>query len=503
MNWQHGYRAEVPYTCGYYRELAPDWLDLAALLKGQPSPRPKPGAPFRYLELGSGMGFGLCLQACLHPEGEFLGVDFNPDHIVHSQRLSEALGLRNVQFVEADILTLTSQPGDIAQNNHHYVIAHGVATWVKEPIRQALMQLAAASLRAGGFFYCSYNTLPGWLQSYPLRQLARAKALRRGSSPDESLKSLLEAAETLQTLLGPPFQPNPLATQVPGLRNELNAIKNHAPEYLIQEYMNDSWEPMTVDQMHELAASHKLRYIGSATLTDNIEQFLHESVREIVLSEADPTVRQSLQDLATNKRFRRDIFCRGVTSMTSIEVSQHFRQVRIALKETPERKDNRYLTSFGTINFSNKVGSVIEEALASGPQELGALQDLNNLQELELAQAIVLLLEANRIGLDRGDASQPAEDMCQHVNRNLATMQMTGRPYCYRVASSIGTAINFSLCEALIESALQSDPEADSVPALIAGLHQMNIAIERDVADVVRTYLMRRPALQRLGVVAP
>jgi hypothetical protein len=291
--------------------------------------------------------------------------------------------------------------------------------------------------------------------------------------------------------------------QVPGLRNELNMINNHAPEYLIQEYMNDTWEPMTVDQMHDLASSYKLRYVCSATLTDNFEQFLHESVREAVLSEPDPTVRQSLQDLATNKRFRRDIFCRGVTSMTNTEVSQQFRQVRIALRETPGRTDNRYSTSFGSVIPNNKVDTVIEESLASGPQELGTLQDLNSFQELELAQAIFLLLEANRIGIDRGDASLQAHNICQEVNRNLTTMQMAGHPYCYRVASAIGTAINFSLSEALIESALQSDPEADPVPALIAGLHQMNIAIERDVADVVNTYLMRRPALQRLGVVGP
>jgi SAM-dependent methyltransferase len=345
MNWQHGYRAEVPYVCGYFRELAPDWLDLAVLLKGQSSPRPKPGAPFRYLELGSGMGLNLCLQASLYPEGEFIGVDFNPDHVVHSQRLSEALELRNVSFVEADILALASQPGDLA-NSHHYVVAHGVATWVKEPVREALMQLAATAMRAGGFFYCSYNTLPGWLQSYPLRQLARAKALRRGSSPGDSLNSLLEAAETLKALIGPPFQPTPLAKQVPGLRHELVEIKNHAPEYLIQEYMNDAWEPMAVDQMHELAATHKLRYVSSATLSDNFEDFLHVSVRDAVLSEADPAMRQTLQDLVTNKRFRRDIFCRGVAMLTSIEFSQQFRQLRVALKEMPQRRDSGYPTSF-------------------------------------------------------------------------------------------------------------------------------------------------------------
>jgi SAM-dependent methyltransferase len=500
MDWQHGYRAEVPYTCGYFRELAPDWLDLAALLKEQPSPRPHPGAPFRYLELGSGMGLSLCLLAALYPEGEFIGVDFNPDHIAHSQRLNDALQLRNVRFVEADILTLANQPGELS-NNHHYVAAHGVATWVQEPIRQALFGLAATALRPGGFFFCSYNTLPGWLHSYPLRQLVMANAHRRGSTPDDLLKSLQDSIDTLKALLGPPFQPTPLATQVPGLRSHLMGLMNHPPEYLIQEYMNDSWDPIPVAQMHDLAAAHKLRYVSSATLSDNLEEFLHDRVRETVLSESDPTIRQTLQDLATNQRFRRDLFCRGTTRMTSVELSQQFRQLRVAPREMPQQKERVYPTSFGAIHFKANRCAAIEDALASGPQELGTVQDLHSLQSRELLQAIVLLLEADRIGIDRGGAGKQAENICRDVNRSLAAMQSTGRPYWVRTAPSIGTAVSFSYAEALIESALQTDPEADPLPALAAGLSEVNYPLDGDPAAVLQAYLLRRPALQRLGAI--
>jgi SAM-dependent methyltransferase len=499
MDWQHGYRAELTYTCGYFRELAPDWLDLAALLKGKPSPREKPGAPFRYLELGSGMGLNLCLHAALYPEGEFIGVDFNPDHIIHSQRLCSALQLRNVRFVEADILTLASQPGDLA-NRQHYVVAHGVATWVSEPVQQALLQLAATALQAGGFFYSSYNTLPGWLQSYPLRQLARAKALRRGSSPDDSLQSLLEAAETLQAVLGPLTQYSPLAMTVPGLRNELASIRNHEPEYLIQEYMNDTWEPLPVHTMHTMAATHKLRYVSSASLSDNFEALVHDSVRDIVLSEPDPTLRETLQDLVVNKRFRRDIFCRGLAALTSVEFSQQLRQIRIALKETPLERNNSFITNFGVINFNADICTAIEESLAQGPQELGTLQDRHNIPMIELAQATILLLEANRIGIDRGDASLQAQDICRDVNRILDSMQRAGRPYGYRAAASIGTAVKFPLGEALSEAALENDPESDPVPAIMTGLEQLGISVKGDVSHELQAYLLRRPGLQRLGV---
>jgi tRNA G46 methylase TrmB len=98
MSWDHGYFSSTSYTSGVYRELAPAWLDFAALLKGHQPPRSHEGEAFSYLELGSGMGLGLCLLAAAYPEGRFTGIDFQPDHIVHSRRLAQQLGLANINF---------------------------------------------------------------------------------------------------------------------------------------------------------------------------------------------------------------------------------------------------------------------------------------------------------------------------------------------------------------------------------------------------------------------
>jgi hypothetical protein len=48
--------------------------------------------------LSSGIGFGLCLLAAAYPEGQFKGILFQPDHIVHSRRLAQRLGLANISF---------------------------------------------------------------------------------------------------------------------------------------------------------------------------------------------------------------------------------------------------------------------------------------------------------------------------------------------------------------------------------------------------------------------
>ena len=57
---------DVPYTAGFYREMAPSHVAFAALVGGS-----APGAavhPRRVLELGFGQGFGLALLAAANPD---------------------------------------------------------------------------------------------------------------------------------------------------------------------------------------------------------------------------------------------------------------------------------------------------------------------------------------------------------------------------------------------------------------------------------------------------
>ena len=104
-DWSHGYNVSMGYSYGFYREMAPDWLDFCAWIGGFEPPR-RAGRPLRYLELGCGQGFGLCLLAAANSGAEFLGVDFQPEHIEHATGLAEAAGLTNVRFVRADFLDL-------------------------------------------------------------------------------------------------------------------------------------------------------------------------------------------------------------------------------------------------------------------------------------------------------------------------------------------------------------------------------------------------------------
>ena len=127
------------------------------MVKGHTPPRPREGAPFRYLELGCAMGCGLCLLAALWPQGRFLEIDVQPDHNAHARPLAGTLGLENLRTREADVLELQDNPSPLGVERgdtgpYDAVAAHGIATWVVEPVQQALLVVASASLLPGGIF---------------------------------------------------------------------------------------------------------------------------------------------------------------------------------------------------------------------------------------------------------------------------------------------------------------------------------------------------------------
>lgn len=496
MSWDHGYFSSTSYTSGFYRELAPAWLDFAALLKGHQPPRSHEGDAFTYLELGSGMGLGLCLLAAAYPEGRFTGVDFQPDHIVHSRRLAQQLGLGNIQFQEADFLSLAADPGPLAAA-HQYVVAHGIATWITAPIQQALLQLAAAALNPGGIFYCSYNTFPGWLGASAFQHLV--ERIRQRQAEASAAQAFQQAAASLTSLLGSEESPSALALGQPALRRRLAQIPNQNAAYLLQEYANQGWQPLYVDQLHQRCAAHKLRFHASATLPENFLELLPANVRPAVQAASDPALRQSLQDLAINQSFRRDLFLRGVATSTEGELRQRLSPIMLRLQEAPATDSYRFDTSFGQVSGVAEHYQQLEACLANGPRSFGQLLDDTQLQLGELAKLLALLLHAGRICFDRSACAD--FERARHVNDQLLSLIVSGRPYAHLVAPASGGGVGFSLVEALLLEGQRRHLGGQELEQhLQQGLAGLGRSLQGEAAEKLTAFAERQPRLQALGV---
>ena len=170
-----GYVADVTYTLGFYRELAPSFLHLTSIVNGVEGL--KLAQPLRYCDLGCGRGYGTVLLAAANPDFEFVGIDFNPSHVAEARGLASRANVPNVAFYETGFGD-AARSSDPKLSNFDVIGIHGVYSWVVPQVRGDIHQFIRDKLLAGGLVYNSYNTLPGWATAMPIQHLIMEHAQR-------------------------------------------------------------------------------------------------------------------------------------------------------------------------------------------------------------------------------------------------------------------------------------------------------------------------------------
>lgn len=462
--WGRGYFTGTTYGSYSFIELAPNWIDFALLSQRQRPPRSGgEGSPFHYLELGSGMGLGLCLLAAAYPEGTFVGIDFHPSHIAHSQWLAAELGLANVSFHEADFLELAAADARLPfdpDSGFHYAVAHGILSWIGPTVRDALLQLTGRLLRPGGAFYCSYNTYPGWLDRSAFKALADLERQRLGSA--NLPLALQRAGSSLERLLQ---SASPLRQTLPQLAGHVQMLNGTRDIHYLCGEFPEHWQPFYVGQVHALAAAHKLSYAASASLPDNFPSLLPAPLAEQLAAEADPTIRQALQDLAINQSFRRDLFVKGPLPLSRSAQEQQLAQLLLrataavgGAADQPLRID----THLGVMGDESGRLQQLEALLAQRPASLAELHQALAIPPEDLVLLTSLLLHAGRVGLDRGAAGEAAQANCRAVNDRLLALMQGGHNLSHFAAPFVGHGAQpFSLIDGFVLDGLQQGLDDD------------------------------------------
>ncbi|HEY9887957.1 MAG TPA: class I SAM-dependent methyltransferase [Candidatus Obscuribacterales bacterium] len=433
--WSSGYNTDLGYTFGYYREIAPEWLDYVALTK---SVTPPTGA-WRYLELGCGQGYGLALLAAINPDHDFLGIDFNPVHITHARGLAQAAGLTNVRFEEADFLA-TAQAWPTAWGQFDYITAHGIYSWMSPEVCAAIVQTVDRAAAPGALFYVSYNSLPAWISSYPVQHLMRLW------QTTESLESVKAIETGLSRLQGLTEAQTGMTKVLPGMKSMLDKVGSRDRSYLVQEYLHDNWHPRWFDQVAAELKPAKLSFVGTATLGDlYLNSFMPEKYREVLNDYTDPIVREVMVDVLTNQSFRRDVFSRGAAPLWSMQRRDALLQQRFALASRPAPTEEiKFKTSMGELKGKAEIYHQFYDALAAGPKSALELMQLPTAKPLglgDILQAIAFMLNAGHITFfvpprDREPALA--------LNRAIAIATAQGAPYRFVIASKIGYVLTVS-----------------------------------------------------------
>jgi SAM-dependent methyltransferase len=451
-SWSHGYNVSTGYTFGFYRETAPDWLDMALVAQGFVPPRNEPGAPFRYLELGCGQGLGLCLMAAANPEGEFLGIDFSPEHIAHAAELAGAMGLTNIRFDEGDFAELAATwPSDYGQFD--YATLHGIYSWVPEPIRANLVTILGKAVSPGGAVYVSYNSMPGWVSTIPFQHMLRLLETRSGVSGMQAIDAgrqlfaQLEAADSA------------VNKALPGLKSRIAATEQQPSAYLVQEYLHENWHPLWCSQVLTELGNAKLGFAGSASIAENLlPAVLPQAMRDLVAAHQDAMVRQDLIDCMINQTFRRDLLVRGPRRLHAGQKGWQDGMRLWRLNQDPVPAELPIKTSFGTVQLQEATIRPLLEGIGEDSRSVAELMALPTSQKQQAGaqQGLLLLLHAGWLACGwRGEQARPSATA---ANAAVARLASDGAPYRHLAAPAIGSAVPASDSEMIMLDGFLSQP---------------------------------------------
>jgi SAM-dependent methyltransferase len=454
MDWKHGYYADSGYTYGYYAETSPLRLAWASLLQGHHSPTQQ----FRYLDAGCGQGLNLILIAAAHPESEFVGIDFLPEHVAHARALARECNLDNVQFIEGDFLELASNYKDLG--TFDYAVCHGITTWIAPEVRASLFDLIGKTLNPGGVFYNSYNTFPGWLSTTPFQHLVLLE--QRSKSGNLALSAAKEHMDLLSGAAPQMFK------SLPNLVDRLKRLKDSDPAYLVQEYNNNFWQPVFVSKMIDEMAKVKLNYLGTATLPEAFDLVLDSTVRSLLEKQQVLSVREQLRDYAINQSFRRDLYVKGFRKPWSVDQSERVRSTKFVRcpsvvlpepgKPFPIRSGSLELNgepvfynSLLTMFSEREEGVTVDHLLSSTDED----------KKQGVVAAVSMLLHGGWI---MPIVSASPDTASTHTNSALGRSISAGAPYRYISVPRCGGAIPLSDAEwFVVDAYIRGIPENEWV----------------------------------------
>jgi SAM-dependent methyltransferase len=434
---RHGYVVSVGYSANFFPTMAPVWLDFC--MRAQGSVPARSGPSFRYLDLGCGPGFHLCLLAVANPDAEFVGIDFHAEHIASGQDLAAAAGIANVTFVQGDFLDLAAAwPAELG--TYDYIALQGILSWVSEDVRAAAFKCVAHASKPGTIASFAYNSQPGSLKGVPFQHLASQLAKTRDDG------AALEAAFTVFRRLRDAKAP--VFSQLPRLERQLEVLALQPLSYLAHEFLTDHWTPLWHSEVARELRSGGFSYAGSATIAEALlPDALPPELRAILAEQRDETLYQDVQDVVIAQQFRRDIFCRSPARAEPAAELDGDAPIHL-LSAPPEGAPVRFSTTFGALTVPYAAIADIVAALNDGPKAAAELMALTNPARSHTRSILLSMLEAEMLAI--GAAEPGSADLAQRFNAEVARATAGGKLYLYVAAAALRSGVRVSELDLLL-----------------------------------------------------
>lgn len=370
-----GYITDVPYVLSFYKEMQPMWLATVAIFQGVTPP--DINANFTYCELGCGLGLNLLIAAICNPQGRFVGVDVNVEHIQYANKMTEQLALTNLSFIHASF-------AEFAQTNQQqfdFIVCHGTWSWISSENKQLILHIVSQKLRPLGLFYLHYMCYPGATQMLPVQKLIRVQANLLSGNSIEKMQAAVQLLK--QLLAAGMFHDNPT------LEQHLDALTKREPNYLAHDLLSEHWLPEHSCDVHNQIKPIEVSYIGSANVLDNITTLsVPSAIQPVLATMVEPLQREQIKDMARNQYQRTDLFQRLVIPLTREQQDLQLKNMSfVFLHDTCSTTDMCFNTPIGPINAP---AELIKPIVQLASQQAVTFNELSKLKIFAQQPALLL-----------------------------------------------------------------------------------------------------------------
>ncbi|RST87430.1 methyltransferase domain-containing protein [Aquibium carbonis] len=473
-----GYISDVAYTLGFHRELAPTFLDHVCLTTGI---EPPSGAKrrLRYCELGCGRGFQTVLLAAANPDVEFVGIDFNSEHIAEATDMAGRAAIANVRFIEAGF----DEAGTDAELGlFDYIVLHGVYAWVAPPVRDDIRAFIRARLHPGGVVHVSYNTHPGWTRAIPTQKLLIEAAKR---AEGDSLARLDKAMQVLRMLAEEPS--GQVERRGAISRSSVRDLAKKDRRYLAHEYLSAAWQPLFVTDVIAAMASAGLDYAGSASLAENRLEFCAPpKLAAIMKSAPDEAMRELIKDIAIGQAFRRDVYVRQPRRLDLQDKRNRLLAQDYAAYPHTKAIPEKLRAPAGEIglghDLSEAVWRCIDGRIVSGAGLVSAGRSVGEREERMLA-VIELLVHNGVLHPARPGIVEANRGPSQRFNEAIFELSKAGDTHRYLASPVLGTGFTTKYPERILPPLIAATPLADDRAVAEAAFDQVLAAGQHFLRD--------------------
>ncbi|MDM7922440.1 MAG: class I SAM-dependent methyltransferase [Pyrinomonadaceae bacterium] len=300
MNTEFSYD-RLPYPSKFFVQTFPGRLATQATLFGM---EPAEAESCRVLELGCGNGSNLIAQAYLMPAARFVGVDLAKGHIDDAKTAAAELGLKNVEFHQMDVTEMSA--ADFG--TFDYITAHGLFSWVPEPVRAKVLGLYRELLNDNGVGYISYAAYPGMHQ----REMVQ-RALRFHTAGIEDPRKKVGKAMSFLKFLAD--NTTDRGAYFAALKTELDRHRSHDEADVFHDDLSEINRAYYFREFAELLSANGLQFLAEAELYAMSPNSLPPAARTFVGDIDDTIEREQYMDLLRGRIFRQTLFCRSEVSL--------------------------------------------------------------------------------------------------------------------------------------------------------------------------------------------